>query len=1525
MQRVWQCRCQPTRIAPFAVLTLFLPAVLAAQTPPVSYAVVIGISEYEDIQMPRFPGADANARAVADLLRSPRTGLPAKNITTLINKDANAFSVRLGLQNTLIRKASATDSVLVFIAGRALADNAGASREGFLMTYDSNPGAKRTTAFPLAQLGQFLQNSKAGGIYMFVDLGGDPLGPELEALGKKPGVVLTAISSGSDLSFSRLLPDALSSKLPAGTAGEVVAFLKGRVPGGPGLFAAREPAAILFRPPLEVGAAAPTTTPPARASKPAVADLPPPDPTPKTAPPTQPNRTSELEKRSSDAAALVARARTEINERRWSDAIEHSKSALQLDPRVTQASQLLKDAYVGQGSQFVREKKWDEAIKTAQGAKAIDASDQQVTELWRDANFGKLSADGTAALQQQKWDEAMAAFKAALALKPDQRSSDGLALAELHKTYDAGVAAFQGKDFAAARDKLDQVVKSQSQFKDKSVQQNLASLYYDAGLKLKQTGVQLLLRVGMDQYNRGDYSSSKTIFEQVLANDPGNKEALGQLVALARGDDLNALNEVVRRGEQKLANQDWDGALKDFGDALVRNPNDTRARNGQKSAQDAIRRKQRNVIMAATGIGVPLSVLLVMLAPTFRRARLFARFGYNLEAVRLLERLLERNPTRADVLTQLVDLYGKTRQRELALQACRNYLRLKPDDIPILWLVGESLYERREYAEAHEVYQKIVGLGRCDDKICSRLLEIQDALADNSDGLQVYERALKNNPENPGLNRLISRHYLQQGRRDSSALEIFRRALVAEPSNALLRLACAEAYWEDQKCDDVIVESKLILKHDPDNRSAISLLLRASQNCGSLESALALVDSGELSPLTTLAACEGAAELDPALRPAIHQRYLRMISDGSNGSGGDGTCTVRATTPECAIYRGHISIDDNLDQAAIDHLNRATAHEPKESDYLIELIRVYRRFLDTQRAKAAYPAFCAEFLFRLGELLREQGEWRGALDSFKEIAKLPEWMVRCAKATEDILDGLPPEQLGARFFEDVGWQVSFADSSQGTSGHADLVVNPPEGFDSTLFSFFEKSQVRCFARPITLDDVVQLKRELAGQEDLNREFTFVVSPLRPRQDVFALIYALLTEEPSLRIIPLESTAVKQATIEVKSKDTLEQLLRLWVGQGDLFDVHSPIADAGTFFGRGQFIHTLTTKIIQGENFGIFGLRKVGKTSLVFQLRENLPKNLIGYVDLQSVASRRCEEIYFRLSSALRRELRVKYPDLPPVESKLTDYDASRAYPSIATDFHNELLKIKAMLEAQGQQPRVLLLLDEIELLLPHGQNKGFAGYEDFFRQVRGLYQQEGFVLSGVVGADPSACRAGKWGDRDNPVFQYYDEVFLTPLDRTECDQMVHGIGEVMGVTFDAPALSIVYEESGGHPYVARQLCSRIVSRNVQRPLNVVEPLVNEGIEDYIAQRPDYFVGVFRGYLSSEARQIMQVAAASDDNEVSRVQLLAFSEKAGMDRVSLEKALQDLELFNLMTRDKERYGIKIRLLRRWIRRSWLGLE
>jgi tetratricopeptide (TPR) repeat protein len=1493
------------------VLLLACLQPLLGQIPPISYGISIGISEFDDVQIPKVLGADSSADLVGNALRG--IGLAQRNVQVRTNRDANTDAVRRALRTVLKDRATAMDSVLVFITGNGRVDTASGAREAYLMTFDSNPGAKRTTAFRLSELGQLIKASQAAGIYLIIDLTGDPLQPELENLAKTPRVVLSAVSSSSILGLGASVARVLSEtkQFSSVTAGQLLDQVKTANPSRQAYLGAQQPGAVLFPAKALVAEGKPPLVEPVKPSgAPAgVEDKPIPGPAPNIPQPVQQTVNTDAQTRANNLQAAITRARAAARQEKWVDALTAIADALKIDAQSSEAKDLLWSVSRSQLTAMVRAHQWDEVKKILDRCIRMGPSDSQLQEFLRDA-MTMINAEGLNSSRQSKWEEAATEFKLCLSIKDNPEASNGLALADLHTLYNAGVLAFNNHQYGEARDKFKAVQKLETRFNSSADQTNLAPLFADAQVKFKQSNTELVLQGATDQFNRGEYTTSQATVDEILKTDPGNPGAKILQRRLSRTEDID---QAISSGQASLTNHDWQGALQDFEMALRMNEHDTRAKSGRQQAQAALDQRKRNIMVASAGIGIPASILLIILAPSARRARVYARFGWADRSAHLLEKILERNPGRVDAVISLSALYSNSGRRPSAVNLCTQYLVMKPGDLRVLLLLAGNHFELRDFDNARRVYQQILALDSSNSIACSRLLEMEDFPGGEDAGaLQVYEPALHANPNNVELNRLVAHCYMRQGRQSPEALGIFNQALTTDGGNFALQLAAAEACWKQGLFEEVIVHAGKAIGQDTEHRRALFLWLGASKKCGKLAECFALVDSGKASGLRAISVCEEIVALDPALRPMVHERYERFLESVPSSA-------------ECELYSSHIGIDTGSTALALNHLKVAlSADSPTSTEalYKLELARALSRFRESHRAKEDYPQAYADVLFRLGELYRGRDP-RSALATFKEIVKLPEWQVRSTAALEDIMDGLRVDELAAFFFEDVEWDAC-PDGAR-TGGFSDLAVNPPSSSESKLHSMFGNCKVRCFGRPITLDDVVQLNRELADQAAVNREFTFVVSPLRARQDVLALIFALLTEQPSLRVIPLEAVSLKQAIIESKCADTLEQLLRLWVGQGDLFDVHSPIADAGTFFGRGQFIHTLTTKIIHRENFGIFGLRKVGKTSLVFQLRENLPRNLIGYTDLQSISSRRCDEIYFRLSAAVRRELRVKFPEVPAIPSRLTDFDSSRTYPSIATDFHNELLKIKEALESQGQQPRVLLLLDEIELLLPSEQSKGFIGFEDFFRQIRGLYQQEGFILSGVVGADPNACRAGKWGDRDNPIFQYYDEIFLSPLDRSECDQMVQGIGEVMGISFDSNSLASIYEESGGHPYVGRQLCSRIVSRHNQRPLRITREAVDEGVEDYIAQRPDYFIGVFRGYISTESRKLLEMTAANDENDVSRAELLAFSVKAGLERSSFDRALQDLELFHLLSREKDRYHIKIRLMRRWIRRSWLGIE
>jgi WD40 repeat protein len=115
---------------------------------PQSWAVVVGVSEYKNPGIPGLKYADKDAEALADFLRRPEGGgYDSEHIRVLLNKDATLANVKDALINFL-NQAIDMDLVMIYFAGHGAPEPA-RPQNIYLLTYDSDPNALGTTAFPM--------------------------------------------------------------------------------------------------------------------------------------------------------------------------------------------------------------------------------------------------------------------------------------------------------------------------------------------------------------------------------------------------------------------------------------------------------------------------------------------------------------------------------------------------------------------------------------------------------------------------------------------------------------------------------------------------------------------------------------------------------------------------------------------------------------------------------------------------------------------------------------------------------------------------------------------------------------------------------------------------------------------------------------------------------------------------------------------------------------------------------------------------------------------------------------------------------------------------------------------------------------------------------------------------------------------------------------------------------------------------------------------------------------------------------
>jgi hypothetical protein len=136
------------------------------------WAVVIGVSEYSDTEIPRLRYAHEDAIAFYRFLTTPLqeggAGIPRSNARLLVNGDATATKVRSALTDFL-KMPTEDDIVYVYYAGHGVPDP-DRPEVLYFMAYDTDRQFLGSTAIPMRELQTALQvYVKAQTVMLFVD------------------------------------------------------------------------------------------------------------------------------------------------------------------------------------------------------------------------------------------------------------------------------------------------------------------------------------------------------------------------------------------------------------------------------------------------------------------------------------------------------------------------------------------------------------------------------------------------------------------------------------------------------------------------------------------------------------------------------------------------------------------------------------------------------------------------------------------------------------------------------------------------------------------------------------------------------------------------------------------------------------------------------------------------------------------------------------------------------------------------------------------------------------------------------------------------------------------------------------------------------------------------------------------------------------------------------------------------------------------------------------------------------------
>lgn len=277
---------------------------------------------------------------------------------------------------------------------------------------------------------------------------------------------------------------------------------------------------------------------------------------------------------------------------------------------------------------------------------------------------------------------------------------------------------------------------------------------------------------------------------------------------------------------------------------------------------------------------------------------------------------------------------------------------------------------------------------------------------------------------------------------------------------------------------------------------------------------------------------------------------------------------------------------------------------------------------------------------------------------------------------------------------------------------------------------------------------------------------------------------------------------------------------------DLFDFSEPLKKDFYFFGRTELTVTIIEKHRANQNFGLFGLRKTGKTSIIYDVIRKLAQlDSIGvFIDCQDTSFN-----FRRWNSALYYVLLRAHEEagleLDLQEAQFTETDAAYLFEKSISKFSKKIGK------------RVLLLFDEIENITfdKSGVEHWCDGLDFmyFWQSVRSAFQHTTNVFTFcILGTNPRCVEEHFIKEKENPIFKAFAPQYIPGFDQERTREMVRKLGRLMGIKFDEGIYTRLVEDYGGHPFLIRQVCSTIAKKYPQRHVQIDRMKYNAAREEY---------------------------------------------------------------------------------------------
>lgn len=317
---------------------------------------------------------------------------------------------------------------------------------------------------------------------------------------------------------------------------------------------------------------------------------------------------------------------------------------------------------------------------------------------------------------------------------------------------------------------------------------------------------------------------------------------------------------------------------------------------------------------------------------------------------------------------------------------------------------------------------------------------------------------------------------------------------------------------------------------------------------------------------------------------------------------------------------------------------------------------------------------------------------------------------------------------------------------------------------------------------------------------------------------------------------------------------------------DLFSIASVLKTERYFFGRKTELQRLVGQYNNGENGSLFGLRRLGKSSLLWAVLRNL-KQIdvpVAFLDCSDPGFHKAKwnKALFRVNDTLFRTNGLE--KLGNQESSYTEEDATACF---AADL--------AIVRSRFNRPSYLIF-DEVENLCfdvsPSEHWRSGENFLLFWQAIRSTFQQSTNMFSFLMcGTNPYPLEIAQLPDgSDNPIYKYIEPYYLGFFNVEDVELMISHLGYYMGISFDREVYTYLTDDFGGHPFLIKQACSFLrlkrVSENLPRKIHIRKDEYRSAREEIKAHTRNYIALILQVLTERYPREVELLKHLAVDNK-----------------------------------------------------------